>query len=132
MIFDVARLAFDGFFKAFRRLDVLTQPEEGEAAGDVFFRLRLFPAVDVFDDGLVDGSVGNMLRDIVVDDLFGDEGGAAVGADARLFFVCSAFCTRTGSGVYNGSEKGAWGVCSGEAADAGYWASVRWRWGPGS
>ena len=69
MIFDVARLAFDGFFKAFRRLDVLTQPEEGEAAGDVFFRLRLFPAVDVFDDGLVDGSVGNMLRDIVVDDL---------------------------------------------------------------
>ena len=24
-------------------------------------------------------------------------------------FVCPAFCTRTGSGVYNGSEKGAWG-----------------------
>ncbi|BFL51106.1 hypothetical protein K430107D3_19440 [Dysosmobacter welbionis] len=47
-------------------------------------------------------------------------------------FVCPAFCTRTGSGVYNGSEKGAWGVCFGEAADAGYWASVRWRWGPGS
>ena len=39
---------------------------------------------------------------------------------------------KTGSGVYNGSEKGAWGVCFGEAADAGYWASVRWRWGPGS
>lgn len=36
-------------------------------------------------------------------------------------FVCPAFCTRTGSGVYNGSEKGAWGVCFGEAADAGYW-----------
>ena len=39
-------------------------------------------------------------------------------------FVCPAFCTRTGSGVYNGSEKGPWGVCFGEAADAGYWASV--------
>ena len=87
MIFDVARLTFDGFFKAFRCLDVLTQPEEGEAAGDVFFRLRLFPAVDVFDDGLADGSAGNVLRDIVVDDLFGDEGGAAAGADARLFCV---------------------------------------------
>ena len=30
-------------------------------------------------------------------------------------FVCPAFCTRTGSGVYNGSEKGAWGVCFGGA-----------------
>ena len=87
MVFDVARFAPDGALKTFRRFEVFVQAEEGEAAGDVLFRLRLFPAVDVFDDGLVDGSVGNMLRDIVVDDLFGDESGAAVGADARLFCV---------------------------------------------
>lgn len=54
------------------------------------------------------------------------------GGQMPASFCVPAFCTRTGSGVYNGSEKGAWGVCFGEAADAGYWASVRWRWGPGS
>ena len=87
MVFDVPGRRFDRLRKAVFRIAVFPQAEEGEAAGDVFFRLRLFPAVDIFDDGLADGSAGNVLRDIVIDGLFGDEGGAAVGADARLFCV---------------------------------------------